>query len=261
MKDINQLIAQRSANGSPKPSWTSKTSTGDSAGKQDLINAETKTLVNMIFARFMTIYGHKFKSTFENENEIRIAKREWALSLRDYSEQELVHAVNRCKEEFVWMPTVSEFLSVLKKGFEDYGLPTSRQAYEEVCMHADHPRKHTWSHPAVYFAGRETDWFRLRSEEKSQVFTDFKFNYRKLCQRVLAGEDLQVPMAKGLPDKSSNTQADLIKTWGEENQVTPEQAATLLFYLQKPKDSSVRAHFKARSEQLLKEWGVKAQLP
>ncbi len=215
----------------------------------------------MIFARFMTIYGHKFKSVFENETEIRIAKREWALSLRDYTEQELVHAVNRCKEEFVWMPTISEFLSVLKKGFEDFGLPTALAAYQEACLHGDHPRNHQWSHPAIYFAGRATDWFRLRSEEKSQVFADFEFNYRKLCQRVLAGETLEVPLPKGLPDRSSSTLAAFIQRWGEENPVTPEQAATLLYYLQKPRGSSVRLHFKAQAEKRLKDWGLQLDLP
>ena len=209
----------------------------------------------------MTIYGHKFKSIFDNENEIRIAKREWALSLKGYSEQELVGAVNRCKEEFIWMPTISEFLSVMKKGFEDYGLPSAMLAYREACHHADHPRDHQWSHPAVYFAGRATDWYRLRCEEKSQVFGDFEFNYRKICQRVLAGEALEVPLAKGLPDKSSNTLAAFIQSWGEENKVTPEQAATLLFYLQKLKGSPVREHFKQRSEERLKEWGLALELP
>ncbi len=215
----------------------------------------------MIFARFMTIYGHKFKSTFENENEIRIAKREWALSLRDYNEQELVAAVNRCKEVFVWMPTVSEFLSILKKGFEDYGLASSLAAYHEACMHADHPRKHKWSHAAVYFAGRETDWFRLRTEEKSEVLADFEFNYRKLCQRVIAGEELEIPLPKGLPNKSHDTLAEFIQTWGKDNKVTAEQAATLLFYLQKPKGSSVRSHFKTHAEKLASDWGLNLELP
>lgn len=215
----------------------------------------------MIFARFMTIYGHKFKSTFENENEIRIAKREWALSLRDYNEQELVAAVNRCKEEFVWMPTVSEFLSILKKGFEDYGLPSSLRAYHEACMHAGQPRKHGWSHAAVYFAGRETDWFRLRTEEKSEVLADFEFNYRKLCQRVVAGEELEVPLPKGLADKSLDTLAAFVQKWGADNNLTAEQSATLLFYLQKPKGSPVRAHFKQHAEKLATDWELKLTLP
>lgn len=215
----------------------------------------------MLFARFMTIYGHKFKSVFQSEDEIRIAKREWALSLRGYSEQELVNAIDRCKEQFVWMPTIAEFLELLRKDLQDYGLPSTLAAYQEACMHSDHPRQHDWSHAAVYFAGRATDWFRLRTEDKIDVFPDFEFNYRQLCQRVVDGEDLEVPIVQALPDNSSNTLALFIKRWGEEQGITPEQAATLLYYLEKPKGSPVREHFKRQAQQRAQAWGLELVLP
>tara|TARA_R110002167_G_scaffold29645_9_gene98884 strand:- start:56 stop:721 length:666 start_codon:yes stop_codon:yes gene_type:complete len=215
----------------------------------------------MLFARFMTIYGHKFKSVFQSEDEIRIAKREWALSLRGYTEQEMVPAIDRCKEQFVWMPTIAEFLGLLRKNLQDYGLPSALSAYQEACLHADHPRERKWSHPAVYFSGRATDWFRLRTEDKQDVFPDFEFNYRQFCQRVIDGEDLSVPVPKGLPDQSSNTLALFVQRWGEQQRITPQQAATLLYYLEKPKGSSVRAHFKQHSETRASQWGLVLELP
>lgn len=215
----------------------------------------------MVFARFMTIYGHKLKSVFESEDEIRIAKREWALSLGGYSEQQLVQAVNRCKEEFVWMPTISEFLSLLRVRPEELGLPSEQAAYLEACEFADDPLAHEWRHPAVYFAGKATDWYRLRTEDKDQVFSDFQFNYRQLCQRVIEGESLEVPVPRGLPNKQSNTLAAFINEWSADQGVTPEQAATLLFYLTKPRHSPVRAHFKAHAQQQAEDWGLAVELP
>lgn len=215
----------------------------------------------MIFARFTTIYGHKFKSVFQSEREINAAKREWALSLNGYSEQELVRAVNLCKERFAWMPTITEFLDVLRPDFEDYGLPPALAAYEEACQHSDHPRSHQWSHPAVFFAGRATDWFRLRTEDKSQVFRDFEHHYQQLCKRVAAGEELDVPLPQGLPDKSSNTLVAFIQQWGEAQGLPPEQAATLLYYLFKPKGSPVRRQFRQHAEERAKAWGLKLTLP
>ena len=35
----------------------------------------------MLFARFMVIYGHKFKSAFNSPKELVIAKREWSTSI------------------------------------------------------------------------------------------------------------------------------------------------------------------------------------
>ncbi len=215
----------------------------------------------MVFARFMVIYGHKFKSVFDSDDEIRIAKREWALSLQGFTEQELVQAVNLCKERFVWMPTISEFLGVLRRAPEEFGLPAALDAYQEACRYSDRPREHRWSHPAVYHAGRATDWFRLRTEEKSRVFRDFEHNYQQLCQRVMAGEDLAVPLPQALPDKSDTTLVAFIQQWGREQGVTPEQAATLLYYLYKPKGSSVRTLMRESAEARAREWGLHLTLP
>ena len=225
------------------------------------ITTETKTMVNMIFARFMAIYGHKFKSCFETQDEIRIAKREWALSLQYYSEAELVRAIDRCKETLAWMPTVSEFLEVLHDMGGDYGLPSSRQAYYEACRFADRPSQRQWSHQAVYHAGKATEWFRLRSEVEARVFPEFDYNYQIICRRVRAGEQLDEAVPVALENKSDNTFSAFIQSWGEAQGITPEQATTLLFYMTKPAGTAIRQRFKQVSEDRARQWGLKLQLP
>lgn len=260
MKDINQLLGQRSENKSASPSWTSKTSTGDSRSWVDPLTPENKERVNMLFARLTTIYGHKFKSAFQSEEEIKVAKREWALSLGHYGEQELVAAVNRCKEEFAWMPSIAEFLSVLREYSDQLGVPTAVQAYEEACLHADRPRQHQWSHPVVYHAGRASDWFRLRTEDKPDIYPYFEEQYRKLCHRLADGEQFEVPSPVALPDHSSGSLASFIKQWAVDKNVSGEQAATLLYYLSKPK-GQVRDDLKARADKQAEEWGLSVSLP
>jgi hypothetical protein len=222
---------------------------------------ETKALVNMLFARFMAIYGHKFKSCFETQDEIRIAKREWALSLRGYGERELVPAIDQCKETLAWMPTISEFLKILHEQEGNFGLPGVLRAYEEACLHAERPTRHEWSHPAVYQAGRATGWFRLRSEEQRRVLPDFRYNYEVMSRRVREGEDLSVPVAMALPDGRSNTLVAFIQRWGEEQALAPEVAATLLYYLTKPKGSRVRELFRAEAEKKVQQLGLRLELP
>lgn len=207
-----------------------------------------KTLVNMIFARFMAIYGHKFKSCFETQDEIRIAKREWALSLEGYTESELVAAIDYCKENSAWMPTISEFLKVLRNLTGDHGLPTAKHAYEEACLNADHASTYQWTHPAIYHAGKATGWFRLRTEDEPDVFPDFRYNYEVICRRVRQGEELSNPVPVALPDKSDNTLFTFIQSWGEEHNLKPEIASKWLFYLTKPKGSQVRARFQKQAQ-------------
>lgn len=211
----------------------------------------------MIFARFMAIYGHKFKSSFETQDELRLAKREWALSLEGFREPELVAAIDHCKETLAWMPTVSEFLAILRDIQGDSGLPPVKMAYKEACFHADHASRHHWSHAAVYQAGKATGWFRLRSEEEALIYPDFLYNYQVLCQRVRAGEQLDQPIYAALENKSDNTLVAFIQSWGEAQQLEPEVAAKLLYFLTKPKGSDTRRRFQAIAQQEADQLGVR----
>lgn len=215
----------------------------------------------MIFARFMAIYGHKFKSCFETEDELRIAKREWALSLAGYNESELVAAVNRCKESTAWMPSIAEFLAILRDINGDFGLPGLRDAYMEACMHADHPVRHHWSHPAVYHAGRETGWFLLRTEEESRALPSFRYHYDVICRRVREGEDLDQPVPPALENKQANTVADFIQAFTEEHALAPEEGASLLYYLTLPEGTRTRARLYRQAQEKADRRGLGIQLP
>lgn len=259
MKTPDQILG-KSANGLPQRSWTSRTPTGSREvrdpgaeyGREETagnaIPVETKTLINMIFTRFMAIYGHKFKSCFETEDEIRIAKREWALSLRGYGERELVAAVNRCKETLAWMPTISEFLAILRDIGGDFGLPGTRDAYTEACLHAEHPQAHRWSHPAVYLAGRNTGWFELRSEDEAQVLPRFSYQYEVLCRRVRQGETLEIPVAQALENRQDSTTARFMLAFAKQHDLPEEQACSLLYYLTLPKGSATRKRLQQRAQ-------------
>ena len=215
----------------------------------------------MIFARFMAIYGHKFKSCFETQDEIRIAKREWALSIRGYPEAQLVAAIDRCKETLAWMPTISEFLKILSELDGGDGVPAVREAYLEACRFADRPSLHHWSHPVVYHAGRETGWFRLRSEEESVVLPVFQYHYDLSARRFRAGEALDTPQPQPLPDKREDTLFRFIAQWSQQQGIPEEQAASLLYYLTKPEGSRTRARLKAKAEEKAAALGIAVPLP
>ncbi|WP_232348843.1 replication protein P [Neptunomonas qingdaonensis] len=260
-------ILKKNENGLQQPSWISKTQTGNvqttAAEKKssDPISLETKALVNLIFARFMAIYGHKFKSCFETQEEIRIAKREWALSLAAFSEMQLVTAVDRCKETLAWMPTVSEFLKILETIGAGDGVPGVRQAYIEACRYADHPTQHQWSHPVVYHAGREAEWFRLRSEEERVVFPVFSYHYEMVVRRFRQGELLDQPHPQAITDNRDATLYAFIREWSQSQSISEEQAASLLYYLTKPEGSRARASYKKKAEQKVSEMNLSIKLP
>lgn len=209
----------------------------------------------------MAIYGHKFKSRFESEEELRFTKREWALSLRNFSENEVMAAVERCKEAKAWMPEIAEFLDMLHDANGDFGLPGVRDAYTEACMHADHPVRHHWSHPAVYHAGRETGWFLLRTEEESRALPAFRYHYEVMCRRVREGETLDHPVAPALEDKQANTVAEFIQWFTETHGLAPEEGASLLYYLTLPEGTRTRTRLYHQAQAKADQRGLGIRLP
>lgn len=215
----------------------------------------------MVFTRFMAIYGHKFKSAFETETEMRIAKREWALSLGGYSEAELVAAVNCAKETLAWAPSISEFLHILQDLNQAFGLPDVRQAYREACMHAATPSRHSWSHPLVYAAGRATGWFELRSESEQHSFPLFNYHFEILSRRVRRGEDIELSVPAALENKQSVTSAFAIAQWTQHNGLSDELGSSLLYYTTKPEGTKARENFRNKSIARAKALGLDLDFP
>ena len=140
---------------------------------------ETGILVNMIFARFKLLYGLKFRKQYDSDDEIDIAKREWALSLEGYSKEELSVAMESCKVLHKWPPTIADFIELIPGN--NIEPPDIRKAYEEAARYSDTPQKHNWSHNAVYLAGKSIGWYDLRTSSKSKSWPLFRQAYKQAC--------------------------------------------------------------------------------
>ena len=212
------------------------------------VDQKVKSLVNMLFARFMTIYGHKFKSAFDDDKEIIIAKREWALSLAGYEEDVLVIALEQTKRQYSWMPSIAEFLQLMDQCQQSFGLTSVDQAYAEACRHATAPSHHSWSHAAVYHAGRATGWFELKTLTRQATQGLFKQHYKALCQRVLAGEDLDQVQTRAIPAPNNDNLFAIIEQWAKQLDMAPEIAQSALYFLHLPKHSPLRQQLHARTQ-------------
>jgi hypothetical protein len=248
MKKLDTLLSSADVT-SQQTSWTSIIPTGKTVvAAHAPIDHKIKSLVNMLFARFMTIYGHKFKSAFDDDKEIIIAKREWALSLAGYEEDVLVLAIEQAKRQYSWMPSIAEFLQLMDQCQESFGLAPKEQAYAEACRHATAPSHHPWSHAAVYHAGRATGWFELKSLPRQATQGRFNQHYKTLCQRVLAGENLDQVKTSALSAPNNDNLFALIDQWARQMDVTPELAQSALYFLHLPKHSPLRKNLYLRSK-------------
>ncbi|TYL49402.1 hypothetical protein FXV75_05220 [Marinomonas sp. IMCC 4694] len=215
----------------------------------------------MLFARFKAIYTHKFASAYSTTDEVKLAKREWAVALKGFQEPLLAYAVERTKEVHAWPPTISEFLKLISTAYKAYGLVDPRSAYLEVCACRTDPLKHRWSHPAVFFAGSAAGWYKIKSEEERVSWPLFEASYLKVVDRVIAGERLCIPKVIMIENKQTLSVHNLAGDIARALSLSVDAVMPLLYYTQKTHGSGVRVRYREVSQKKLQEMGYNEKLP
>ncbi|TPE49346.1 hypothetical protein FJM67_12000 [Maribrevibacterium harenarium] len=215
----------------------------------------------MVFARFRAIYTNRFDSAYSTSDDLKLAKREWALALKGFQEPLLAYAVERVKERFAWPPTISEFLSEIHTAYQSYGLKEPRQAYLEACSSSGDPRLVKWSHPAVFHAGSDCGWSRLRSEEERISWPMFEQAYQKIIDRVMAGETLSIPVVTMIEHQQAPELETLMQKIRKQIDAPEQEWAHHLYYLYKTKGTGIRQQYRQRAQFTLAKLGYREELP
>lgn len=133
-----------------------------------------------------------------------MGKRLWASLLAEYAPALILKAAEACVRNSSFLPSIHDIVrQCAKHKFQLFGLPETHAAFIEACRAPSPKAAFNWSHAAVYFAGRASDWFFLASVAEEQSFPVFKRNYELICERVMQGEDLELPLPKALPQEIS----------------------------------------------------------
>lgn len=163
---------------------------------------EQKEAINQIFELFRFNYHNQFLKAFPDLDTMIMAKRLWAKLLADYSGQVIMRAAEKTVKDSTYLPNVHEVL--MRCDIADvHGLPSTHAAYMEACRAPSPKREYSWTHPAIYYAGRASDWFFLANEPEAVAFPVFKRNYELLLQRIQQGEEIELELPKALPEHSS----------------------------------------------------------
>ncbi len=155
--------------------------------------------INTLFTEFEVAFPNLYHRAYASDESLRLAKQLWLNSLRKYPARVILRAAQKAIESSDFIPTIKSVLAFCEDQRGALGLPTARAAYIECCMKPEPKAEQAWSHPAVYFAGRETGWFLLSTEPEAEVFPIFEHHYAQLCERALAGEKLDIVLPKALP--------------------------------------------------------------
>ncbi|MCF5889782.1 hypothetical protein K3H46_01910 [Aeromonas veronii] len=153
-------------------------------------------MVSMLFEQLKIVFP-AWKHAFPSDDSQRRALAEWTRALVDAdctSREQLQLGMRVAREqEIPFFPSTGMFIKWCQITPEALGLPTVDQALADVARH----RK---SHPAVVIAARATRFERqtLTADEYRKVFAQA---YDQVVRRVMAGEDIEAEVLKGLPTR------------------------------------------------------------
>ncbi len=169
-----------------------------------MVSNEHKEALGATFELFRISYGNQFNAAYPDLERSTAAMRLWLKHLQDYPPALIKAAAERVIKHENFLPTVAKFREHCDHAYELFGLPDAHSAYMEACRAPKPKAEFNWSHEAVYYAGLASDWFYLANTIESRALPIFKHNYEMLCERVIKGEDLKMPVLKALPQEISN---------------------------------------------------------
>jgi hypothetical protein len=194
---------QKVARGIEASRKTSPTPPGPSEADREAATAAHVEAINQVFALFRLNYHNQYYAAYPGADQLNQIKKLWLEALADYPVEQILKGAKHAIEHSDYLPTLNRMLECCQQGLAEFGLPTAHDAYVEACRARSPKLAQRWSHPAVYLAGRDSDWFFLANNTERTSWPVFKEHYQQYCVRVLRGEKLEVPQLEALEHKSS----------------------------------------------------------
>jgi len=169
-----------------------------SADKQALVES-----INQVFALFRLNYHNQFLAAYPDSEQLGMIMRLWRDALEGFSPETILSAGRFAIESSDYLPTLNKMLGCCHHVLRGDGIPTPRDAFLEACGKASPKHEQAWSHPIVYFAGRDSDWFFLSSNAEKETFPVFKKHYDRWLARLNQGEVIELPARGELPGDSA----------------------------------------------------------
>lgn len=196
MTDSKTLVEQV-ARGIAASNRTSATPPGQSDRPREDNTARIEA-INQVFALFRLNYHNQYYAAFPDATQLSQIKKLWLESLADYSVEQILLGARHALETSEYLPTLHRMHRCCQDSTSAHGLPPAREAYQEACNAASPRRAQAWSHPAVYLAGADSDWYFLSTRSERETWPVFRDHYQRLCSRVMRGETLEVPAPPAL---------------------------------------------------------------
>jgi len=199
MQKSNELI-QQMADGLKHTPRTTAADKQQNQPTKDAPSHQQIDAINQVFALFRINYHNQYYKAFSDTETLTTAKRLWIESLHQFDAEALLKGAKRAIETSEYLPTLKKMIDCCQGDMQSHGLPSARIAYIEACRAPSPKSAYSWSHPAIYHAGKLSDWHFLGHNSEYKAFPVFEKNYQQLCERIMHGETLAAPTVPALPE-------------------------------------------------------------
>lgn len=159
--------------------------------------------INQVFTLFRLNYHNQYLKAFGNAAELNEVKRLWLEMLGQFDARTLLSAAKSVIETSEYLPTLRTMIYHCERASSNPGLPDPHSAYLEACRATSPKAAYPWSHPAVYHAGKRSDWYFLQTSSETVAYPIFRTIYEEVCLAVRNGVLLEDPHPPALPETSA----------------------------------------------------------
>jgi hypothetical protein len=158
------------------------------------LNDQAASFVNDLFKSLQVAYP-AWKQSFGTEQDLKLTKKSWIRAFAEsgitQKEQVALGMKRARQDENDFFPSSGKFIAWCKPIPEDFGLPSSADAWREVCKHCHEYVTHPWSCTAVFTAGDRVEFFNIRRGAVKQK--EFSEVYTRICEEVMKGKEFKGP--------------------------------------------------------------------
>ena len=162
---------------------------------QKISSSERKSFINAIDNLFLKLelsYHYQFYKVFGTDHRLIEAKKLWAESLKKFPAECINAAVETVIQANDYLPTLTEILKACSGSMGAINIPTPQEAFIEAQKSSSPRQSFPWTHPIIYWAGREVGWELINSQNNNNTFQAFSKTYMRLVQEMKAGREFKV---------------------------------------------------------------------
>jgi hypothetical protein len=168
--------------------------------------------IDNLFLKMELSYHYQFYKVFGTDDRLREAKKIWAQSLKKYSTESIDDAIENVIQSNDYLPTLTEILKGCAKTSGIKDIPSPQEAFIEAQKSSSPRKSYPWSHPVVYWAGREMGWDILNNSQKNNdSFEIYTKIYRRMIGEMKNGKKFNIS-AEHRADKPRPLDTELLES-------------------------------------------------